>query len=242
MAATIIGTQHGSSSAFASFDRRANRFEPIKHVYSVVENGKAVTRGWWVEPHSKYGLPGPFDRDVTIILYELVNDRYFSRNLPIPEIMPIGSFSAFAEKLGVTVTGPNIARIRESLKRLKNTLVDCEETFFDTNKKRYVSLSFRLLKGVGFAGEDDGHGQTHEENFVIFDECILRNLNAGYAYHGRCSTFDSKSDLIEIVAYFNSFFEAKCVMGSGLVIQIFGSLFQIFFNVFVLVCGYTHCF
>jgi hypothetical protein len=82
--------------------------------------------------------------------------------------------------MGIAPSGQNMAAIKESLKRLAHTLCACEETFFDNNKKRYVSLSFRLLKGVGFAGEDDGNGGKHEENFIIFDECILQNLNTGY--------------------------------------------------------------
>jgi hypothetical protein len=36
-----------------------------------------------------------------------------------------------------------------------------------------------LLKGIGFVGEEED-GIKHEQNFVIFDETILRNLNSGY--------------------------------------------------------------
>lgn len=165
---------------FFLLDRHADRFKPIEYVYSVIEGTKAITRGWWVEPHSKYGLPGPFDRDVTTVIYELVNENYFSKNIAVPEIMPIGTLRIFAERMGIQISGQNVAAIKESLRRLQHTLCTCEETFFDNKKKRYVSLSFRLLKGVGFAGDDDGNGGKHEENFIIFDESILRNLNTGY--------------------------------------------------------------
>lgn len=165
---------------FFLLDRHADRFKPIEYSYSAVENGKAVVRGWTVQPHFKYGLPGSFDRDVTIVIYELVNEQYFSKRLEVPEIMPIGTLRSFAERMGIAGSGQNLAAIKESFKRLKNTLADCEETFFDNKKHRYLSLSFRLLKGVGFAGEDDGNGGKHEENFVMFDESILRNLNTGY--------------------------------------------------------------
>lgn len=165
---------------FFLLDKHADRFKPIEYVYSVVEHGKAIKRGWWVEPHSKYGLPGSFDRDVTIALYELVNANYFCRGLPVPEVMPIGTLREFATHLGIAGSGQNLAAIRESLKRLQHTLCTAEETFFDNKKKRYVSVSFRLLKGVGFAGDEDGMGGSIEENCVIFDECILRNLNSGY--------------------------------------------------------------
>jgi len=161
-------------------DRHADRFKPIEYVYTAMEMGKAVTRGWWVEPHSKYGLPGPFDRDVTTVIYELVNQNYFAKNICVPELMPIGTLREFADLMDINPSGPNLAAIKESLKRLQHTLCTCEETFFDNKKKRYVSLSFRLLKGVGFTGEDNGNGSKHEENFVIFDECILKNLNTGY--------------------------------------------------------------
>ena len=165
---------------FFLMDRHADRFKPIEHIYSVVENGKAITRSWTVQPHFKYGLPGAFDRDVTIVIYELVNEQYFSKRLSVPEAMPIGTLRRFAEKMGIAPSGQNIAAIKESLRRLKNTLADCEETFFDNKKHRYISLSFRLLKGVAFIGEEDGNGSRYEDNIVVFDEAILKNLNTGY--------------------------------------------------------------
>lgn len=165
---------------FFLMDRHADRFKPIEYVYSVVTDGKAIARGWTVQPHFKYGLPGAFDRDVTTVIYELVNENFFAKNLPVQETMPIGALRNFAERMGIAVSGQNVAAIKDSLKRLMNTLATCEETFFDNKKHRYVSLSFRLLAGVGFAGEDDGNGDFYAENFIVFDQHILRNLNTGY--------------------------------------------------------------
>lgn len=165
---------------FFLLDRHADRFKPIEYGYSVISQGKAITRGWTVQPHFKYGLPGPFDRDVTVVIYEIVNEQYLAKKLPVPETMPIGSLRDFAKKMGINASGKNLASIKESLKRLMNTLASCEETFFDNKKHRYVSLSFRLLKAVCVAGEDDGNGGKYEQNFIVFDESILRNLNSGY--------------------------------------------------------------
>ena len=131
-------------------------------------------------PISNIGFARSFDRDVTTVIYELVNEKYFSKDLWVPEVMPIGTLRDFAERMGITVAGSTTAAIKESLKRLMHTLTACEETFFDNKQRRYISLSFRLLAGVGFAGEDDGNGGRYEENFVIFDQHILRNLNTGY--------------------------------------------------------------
>ncbi len=165
---------------FFLLDRHADRFQPINYSYSVVENSKAITRRWFVQPHALYGLPGSFDRDVTIVIYELVNENYFAKNLPVPRIMPIGTMREFASRMAINPnSGKNVTAIKESLRRLKNTLVDSEETFFDNKKRRYISISFRLLAGVGFADEEED-GIKHEENFVIFDEILLSNLNTGY--------------------------------------------------------------
>lgn len=165
---------------FFLLDRHADRFTPINYQYSVVENSKAITRRWFVQPHALYGLPGTFDRDVTIVIYELVNENYLAKNLSVPRVMPIGTLRDFAIKMGINPnSGKNVSAIKESLKRLKNTLVDSEETFFDNKKRRYVSISFRLLAGVGFVDEEED-GVKHEENFVIFDEILLSNLNTGY--------------------------------------------------------------
>jgi len=162
-------------------DRHADRYKPIEYVYSAIENGKAVTRSWWVEPHSKYGLPGPFDRDVCIALHEIVYESYLSKNLFVPAIMPIGSMTDFLRRMGLSAeSGKNIASLKESLHRLKATLIDAQETFFNNRKKCYVSLRITLLKGLIFTGDEDGNGGRHEQNFVIFDETILSNLNTGY--------------------------------------------------------------
>jgi hypothetical protein len=165
---------------FFLLDRHADRFQPINYSYSVVENSKAITRRWFVQPHALYGLPCSFDRDVTIVIYEIVNENYLAKNLPVPRLMPIGTMRDFASRMAINPnSGKNISAIKESLRRLKNTLVDSEETFFDNKKRRYVSISFRLLAGVGFADEEED-GLKHEENFVIFDEMLLSNLNTGY--------------------------------------------------------------
>lgn len=165
---------------FFLLDRHADRFQPINYSYSVIENNKAITRRWFVQPHALYGLPCSFDRDVTIVIYEIVNENYLAKNLPVPRVMPIGTLRDFASRMAINPnSGKNVAAIKESLKRLKNTLVDSEETFFDNKKRRYVSISFRLLAGVGFIDEEED-GVKHEENFVIFDEILLSNLNTGY--------------------------------------------------------------
>ncbi len=164
---------------FFVLDRHADRFKPIEYVTSSIENDKAITRGWWVEPHSKYGMPGALDRDVTVVIYEIVAET-FSKDIPVPKIMPIGSMREFLERMGLTATGPNMKAVKDSLRRLAHTLCTCEETFFDNKKKRYICVTFRLLQGFGFAGESDGNGGKHDENFVVFDEAILSNLNTGY--------------------------------------------------------------
>src|SRR5271163_279414 len=80
---------------FFLLDRHADRFKPIDHIASVMGDGKAAARRWYVQPHSLYGLPGAFDRDVTVALYELVNENYFAKNIEVPELMPIGSMTDF---------------------------------------------------------------------------------------------------------------------------------------------------
>jgi hypothetical protein len=166
---------------FFVLDRHANRFEPIKYEYTAMHNGAALNRRWWVLPHTKYGLPGPFDRDVAIALYELVNENYFAKALPVPEMIPIGSFRDFAERMGINPSsGKNTAAIKESFERLKTTLIDSVDQFFHNKKKRYISIRLTLLKAVLLAGEEDDDGGKYEQNYVMFDETILSNLNSGY--------------------------------------------------------------
>lgn len=201
---------------FFLLDRHADRFKPIDHINTQIIDGKAVTRRWFVQPHALYGLPGAFDRDVTIALYEIVNENYFSKNLQVPELMPVGSITAFIQRMGLSISGTNITAVKDSFKRLQNTLCTADETFFDNKRKRYVSLRFGLLRGVGFSGEDDGNGGRHEENFVLFDEALLRNLNSGYVMVIDVNSFrqlkkDTAKQLYSHLAY--RFYLAK---GEGL--------------------------
>lgn len=161
-------------------DRHADRFKPIEYVYTVLEKGRVITRGWCVQPHFKYGMPGAFDRDVTTVIYELVNENYFARSIKVPEMMPIGTLRDFAGKMQIAPSGQNLAAIKDSLNRLKSTLIDAQETFFDNKKKRYVSLRVTLLRGFILAGEEDENGRKYEQNYVLFDETVLSNLNSGY--------------------------------------------------------------
>lgn len=165
---------------FFVLDRNADRMKPIEYVSCSKDGQNQVARGWCVEPHSKYGLPGPVDRDVVIGLYEIANEEYLSRGLLVPDRMPFGSWRRFLNRLGLKPTGPTLREIKIALKRLQHTLCTCEQTFFDNTRQIYVSTAFTLIKALGFVGEQVGNGTVHEYNFVVFNESILANLNTGY--------------------------------------------------------------
>ncbi len=161
-------------------DKHADRMAGFETREIVTVNGKKIERHWCVTPDKEYGMPGPIERDVLLVVYSIAYECYLSKGSPIPEIMYIGSIRSFLNRLGLSCSGQNSAAVKLALKRLVHTTCKSENSFFDKSKNLFLTESFHLLRGVGIAGESDGKGGSIEETYVIFDERIRRNLTARY--------------------------------------------------------------
>ena len=161
-------------------DKRADRMAEIDTKEIVMVNGKQIERRWCVKPDTEYGMPGAFDRDVLLAIYEIAYEEHISKNMPVPEVMSIGTLRAFCKRLGLTYGGKTSIEIKQSLKRLAYTTCKSENSFFDKKRSLFLCESFKLLRGVGITGDTGGDGEVIETSFVTFDEHVRNNLNARY--------------------------------------------------------------
>jgi len=161
-------------------DKHADRTVGIESHEIVSVNGKQIERRWCVKPDDEYGMPGPLEAQVLLVIYAIAYERYISKRIPVPEIMYIGSLRSLIKRLNMSYCGKTAAAIKLALKRLVHTSCKSENAFFDKSKDLFLTESFHLLRGVGITGESDGKGSTIEETYVIFDDRIRRNLDARY--------------------------------------------------------------
>ncbi len=161
-------------------DKKADRLKGIDTREMVKVNGKEIERRWCVKPDAEFGMPGPLERDVLLAIYEIAYENFLSRNLIVPEVMALGTMSAFMRRLGLSRCGKNSNAVKLALKRLVHTTCKSENSFFDKSKNLFVTESFQLLRAVGIAGESDGNGGVVEQSFVQFDDRVRNNLNARY--------------------------------------------------------------
>lgn len=161
-------------------DKHADRTVGIESHELVCVNGKEIERRWCVKPDDEYGMPGPLEAQVLLVIYAIAYERYISKRIPVPEIMYIGSMRNLIKRLGMSYCGKTAAAIKLALKRLVHTSCKSENAFFDKSKDLFLTESFHLLRGVGITGESDGKGGVIEETYVIFDDRIRRNLDARY--------------------------------------------------------------
>lgn len=161
-------------------DKHADRSIGFETREVVKVNGKEIERRWCVKPDAEYGMPGSVERDLLLVLYEIAYERYLSKKIPVPEIMPVGSIRSLLKKLGLRPCGQSAAAIKLALKRLVHTTCKSENSWFDKSRDLFLTEAFQLLRGVGISGESDGKGGVIEETFIVFDDRIRNNLNAKY--------------------------------------------------------------
>lgn len=125
---------------------------------------------------AEFGLPGPFDEDVLICIFEIVSKQ----NRPVKNPVNIGYLKDIAEMLQIHPDGKNIQNIKTSIKRLKSLTLISEETFYDNSKKKFVTNMFNIFDRVLFKGEGTQEEISEKGNFIWLNRIILDNINTNY--------------------------------------------------------------
>lgn len=131
---------------------------------------------WTVLSCVEFGLPGPFDEDVLMCILEIASQK----SKPVKNPINIGYLKDIAKMLKIYPDGKNIYSIKQSIKRLKSLTLISEETFYDNNKKRFVTDMFNLFDRVLFKGESSENDIVEKGNFIWLNKMVLDNINTDY--------------------------------------------------------------
>lgn len=139
------------------------------------EDGRRWEILWRVTANPEFGFPGPFDRRVHRALEQLITERGFPVENPIPF-----SFYELCARLDLSDSGRNLRLLREALKRIKATTVESRGAFYSKATEQRIEDVFSLYDRVIFRGERLPDGRTAESNLLFLGARYLESLNAHY--------------------------------------------------------------
>jgi len=160
-------------------DKKPDRYRSVEISETIAVNGKIKTKVFRVNPDPRYGLPGLFELEVMLMIYQLASEYLIKHGL-VPEQFEIGSLSSFLRLMKRSADGRYIGMLKEGLKRLAATNCVSEGFFYSKTKDIYVIESFQFISAVHIAGEDDHNGGRFEKTTVKLHPLIRDNLNAKF--------------------------------------------------------------
>jgi len=132
---------------------------------------------WTVSSNSKFGYPGPFDREVHKAVEQIINEL----PLPIQNPIPLGSLYNLCKKMGINKHGGSQYRkIREALVRIIATTIVSKGTFYSKEKKEWIEDVFHLYERIVFKGEKLSNGEVADINYLYLSSWYIGNINAHY--------------------------------------------------------------
>lgn len=160
-------------------DKAADRYRQVEITEKVRVNGQLRERAFRVNPDAKLGLPGPFELEVMIAIYQ-VAATYINQTGAVPEYIELGSLRSFLESMGRATGGSYVAMLKEALKRLASTTCVSEGFFYSKPRDLYLIQSFQFITEVQITGETDFSGKRYEKTVVRLHEFIRDNLNSNF--------------------------------------------------------------
>jgi hypothetical protein len=157
----------------------ADRFRPIRIEESIRNGDQVKQRVFKVNPDPDFGLPGPFELEVMIVIFQIA-DEYMSLNGEVPARLPLGSLRSFLRRMGRPMTGKYAEILKQALKRLAATTCVSEGFFYSKPRDLYIIKSFQFITAACIAGEDDQNGGRFETTTIEFHEFIRENLNTKF--------------------------------------------------------------
>jgi len=135
---------------------------------------------WNVSANPKYGYPGLFDREVHKVIEQIITET-LRKNSKIENPVALGSLYNLCKRMGIKkFGGREYKKIKEALERIGATRIKSEGTFYQKNKKQWISRSFSLYDGVIFKGEQLEDGRIADTNLLYLSDLYLQNLNSFY--------------------------------------------------------------
>jgi hypothetical protein len=169
---------------FCQLSDKAPKTKVLSFSYDFVqEDGAIIRREWRVEGGAECGLPRPIDEDVYVGLMLLTSRQGFESQkiaFTIYELL---------EVLGWDKSGKSYARIRASLRRLRNLSIEAVNAFKDNQTKRYEKyLGFGIIDdyeiSTGSATESpmpyDDAEVPAGKSYVRWNARLFKSFKDGY--------------------------------------------------------------
>jgi len=135
---------------------------------------------WNVSANPKYGYPGFFDRNIHKVVEQIINEA-LKKNSKVQNPIPLGSLYNLCKKMGIeNYGGSEYQEIKNALERIRATTIKSEGTFYQKDKKQWISKSFSLYDGIVFKGEQLEDGKIADTNFLYLSDLYLQSLNSFY--------------------------------------------------------------
>lgn len=160
-------------------DKAADRYRQVEITEKVRVNGQLRERAFRVNPDAKLGLPGPFELEVMIAIYQ-VAAIYLNQTGSVPEYIELGSLRSVLESMGRCTGGNYVSMLKQALKRLASTTCISEGFFYSKPRDLYVIQSFQFITEVQITGDTDFSGKRYEKTVVRLHEFIRENLNSNF--------------------------------------------------------------
>jgi hypothetical protein len=165
---------------FAVLNENEARTSPGYELIKIEKkDGKQIAIRWAVWPYPKLGMPTMTSLRVLFVLMQKAADEKKSLGY-VPEKLKIGSLSDLCRLLGMPADGYSRKTIKRHLEILVATQCMSKGAFKNKQREGLFIDSFKYLRSVGFVGDFDDEGNEIEENYVVFDEPVRRNLDAKY--------------------------------------------------------------
>jgi len=135
---------------------------------------------WSVSANSKYGYPGPFDREVHKAIEQIVTE-IIKRKGVIKNPIPLGSFYNICKRMNIEkYGGKEYKKIKEAFTKIKTTSIETKGTFYSKDKKQWIEDIFSLYDRVVFKGEKISDNNIADDNYLFLGSWYLQNLNSFY--------------------------------------------------------------
>ena len=120
-----------------------------------------------------YTYPTPFDKKVHKAIEYLITRR----GLPIENPFPFTAYEVLKLLDMKPHSGANVAKVRESIKRITATTIEGERVIFSKGKNRQIrGRVFRIFNDYAYSGDEDADGNAMQRNAVELSEWYLDNI------------------------------------------------------------------
>ena len=152
-----------------------------KTVYQEIikKEDKKINILWKVTSNPEYGYPGLFDREIYKAIEQIITEILKEKG-KIENPIALGSFYNLCKRIGISNSGAEYRKIKESFRRIKTTSIEANGTFYNKEKKQWIEDIFTLYERVVFKGEKINEKDIADDNYLYLGSWYLQNLNSFY--------------------------------------------------------------